>query len=414
MTLPARDNPGGVGEELKINPNDDEAKWGKATSVWLDTTPPTDYAALADGPEVDVAVAGGGIAGLVSAYFLAREGLRVAVVEANYIIADVTGYTTGKITSQHGLLYGHLAETLGEDQAAAYGAVNQAALEQTVAIIQQLGIDCDFKRADSYLFTEQEENLELIRAEAETAQRLGLPAAYVDETPMPFARGAVRFEGQAQFHPRKYLLALAAQLVSGGGYIFEKTMALEVEGGKEEVILKTDRGKIKASALVVATNTPFYQRELFVPRLTPQRSYVLGVRLAGEVPEGLHYGIDGTGHSLRNQPVEGGKILMVGSWEKALPLYAMEAQYARIETFARASFDIASIDYHWFTQDLKTPDRRPYIGRMPGASRIYMVAGFGGWGMTNSAVAGMTLAGLVTERDDPWAQLFDPGRISRD
>ncbi|MEK6536493.1 MAG: FAD-binding oxidoreductase, partial [Actinomycetota bacterium] len=127
--------------------------WGKSTSVWLDTTPSTDYEALAAELTVDVAVAGGGIAGLVTAYFLSQQGLKVAVVEALRIVQDVTGYTLGKITSEHGQRYGLLARTLGQEKAQVYADANMAALERTISIIQSNGIDCDFKRADAFLYT---------------------------------------------------------------------------------------------------------------------------------------------------------------------------------------------------------------------------------------------------------------------
>ncbi|MFA5810520.1 MAG: FAD-dependent oxidoreductase [Thermoleophilia bacterium] len=356
-----------------------------------------------------MAVAGGGIAGLMCAYFLFREGLTVAVVEAGRIIEDVTGFTTGKITSQHGLIYGYLAEKLGIEKARLYGEANQAALEKITALVERKWIPCDFRRTSAYLFTEKEENLEIIRAEVKAAQDAGLPASFVAETPLPFARGAVCFKNQARFHPRKLLLSLAEEITAGGSYIFENTRALDI-GDDSYPELKTDRGSIQTDSVVVATNNPFFRADEFIPRLTPTRSHVLGLRLNGPVPKGLHYGIDGNGHSIRKQPMREGVLLMVGSWYKDTAADDVTLQYERIEQSARTQFDIKSIDYHWWTKDLKTPDRLPFIGRMPGAENIYMAAGFGGWGMTTSIVAATVLADLIAGRDNPEAVLFDPAR----
>jgi len=343
------------------------------------------------------------------AYFLFQEGLSVAVVEAGRIVENVTGFTTGKITSQHGLIYGELAERLGIKNARLYGEANQAALEKLASLIDDKWIPCDFRRTSAYLFTEKEENLEIIRAEARAAQAAGLPASFVDETPLPFARGAVCFKDQARFHPRKLLLSLAGEITTGGGYIFENTRALDI-GDDSYPELVTDRGTIQADRVVVATNTPFYRADEFTSRLTPTRSHVLGLRLNGTIPKGLHYGIDGNGQSIRRQPMKEGALLMVGSWFKDKTIDDVTLQYEKIEQIAWSQFDVGSIDYHWWTRDLKTPDRLPFIGRMPGSENIYMAAGFGGWGMTTSVVAATVIADLIAGRDNPGAALFDPAR----
>lgn len=412
--------------------------WGKSTSVWLDTTPSTNYETLADELTVDVAVAGGGIAGLVAAYFLSQQGLKVAVVETLRIVQDVTGYTLGKITSEHGQRYGLLARTLGQEKAQVYADANMAALERIVSIIQSNGIDCDFKRADAFLYTEFEENIPVIKAEVEQARRLGLPASYTGETPLPFARGAMRFENQAQFHPRRYLLFLAREIVAAGGFIFEETRALDIvedgvsKGGVDAspgvvgessavagapgksgkgAVLKTDRGDIRAGNVVVATNTPFYRRERFAQLLTPRRRFVLGIRLDGPVPEGLHYSVDPYGGSIRNQPVGEEKLLLVSSWDDNLRPSDFQKQFAKVESYARTRLPVRSIDYHWFHQDQQTPDRVPFIGRLPESRSVLVAAGFGGWGMTTSCAAAMILTDLITGRDNPWAALYDPARI---
>ncbi|MHB1055329.1 MAG: NAD(P)/FAD-dependent oxidoreductase, partial [Thermoleophilia bacterium] len=247
--------------EGTISQISESGPWGRGTSVWLDTTPQTHFAALGEGHEVDVAVVGGGMAGMETAYFLARDGLKVAVVEAGRIVEDVTGYTTGKLTSQHGLIYRQLTDTFGPQKAKVYADANQTALEKLATIIEDNAVECDFRRADAYVFTELNENLAAIRAEVEPARRLGLPASFVSETPLDYAIGALKFEHQAQWHPRKFLLFLAGEIAVAGGYIFENTRALDIEPGKHP-LLKTDRGDVRAKSIVIATNMPFFRSGL--------------------------------------------------------------------------------------------------------------------------------------------------------
>jgi len=343
---------------------------------------------------------------------LALEGLRVAVVEAMRVVMDVTGYTTGKLTTQHGQVCSLIAKRYGLEPAQLYAEANQAALARIISIIEENHIDCDFRLTDSWLYTEEDGGLEAIHAEVELALQLGLPASYSETTPLPFTKGAMRFEGQAQFHPRKYLMYLADQAVARGGSVYENTRAVDIVDEESGAVLKTDRGDITAGSVIVATNTPFYQRNLYAPRLTPTRSYVLGVRLEQPVPEGMYYSVDSYGGSIRNQPLPGtgNKLLMVGCWDRSLGIGQTDVQYEKVEAYARERLPLASIDYHWFTQDQKTPDRIPWIGHVTDSHNIYVATGFGGWGMTTSGVAGMLLTDLITGRENPCAALFDPSR----
>jgi glycine/D-amino acid oxidase-like deaminating enzyme len=145
-----------------------------------------DFPPLAGALEVDVAIVGGGIVGLSAAELLRRAGRRVAVLEALKVGQQVTGRSTAKVTSQHGLIYQRLAKSFGEDGARAYGAANQAGLEQIARFIEELDIACDFARVPAFVYTRSESHVAQIEQEVEVARRLGLPAAFVRDTSLPF------------------------------------------------------------------------------------------------------------------------------------------------------------------------------------------------------------------------------------
>src|SRR5215213_757319 len=210
---------------------------GKPVSLWVATTPGTDYPALGGDVAVDVAVLGGGITGIATAYMLKQAGASVAVVEAGRVVKSVTGNTTAKITSLHALVYDHLVSEFGEEKARLYGEAQETAKEKIASLVEQLGIDCDFRRASAYTYTLDERERGQVEREVDAAKRLGLPAAYTEETELPFrVRAAVRFDNQAQFHPRKYLLALAEKIPGGGSHVFEGTRATDVEDGDTCVV----------------------------------------------------------------------------------------------------------------------------------------------------------------------------------
>src|SRR3954462_6939354 len=129
---------------------------GKNTSLWVDTAPETDYPALTPGAHVDVAVLGGGIAGLTTALLLKRDGASVAVVEAGRVGAGVTAYTTAKVTSLHGIQYQSVASSFGEGGARAYAEANEAGLGRVAQFVDELGIDCDWRRKPAYTYAEDE------------------------------------------------------------------------------------------------------------------------------------------------------------------------------------------------------------------------------------------------------------------
>jgi glycine/D-amino acid oxidase-like deaminating enzyme/nitrite reductase/ring-hydroxylating ferredoxin subunit len=386
---------------------------GKPTSLWLDTTPETDLPALQSGITTDVAVIGGGLAGLTAATLLKEAGKTVAVIEARRIVHGVTGYTTAKLTSLHGLIYDHLVRHFGEEKARRYGEANQAAIELVADTVRQKGIGCDFSRTEAYTCAESPDRVKEIEAEVEAARRLGLPASLTDRTPLPFpVAAAVRFDNQARFHPRKYLLALAARIPGEGSSLFEQTRVTDISEG-EPCTVVTDRGEITARDVIIATHFPAVDKALYFARLAPHRSYVLAVSLDGPVPPGM-YLCEEPFYSLRSHPGPNGELLLVGGEKhKAGQGGDTMARYHRVEQWARGRFPVRSVEYRWSTQDNWTPDRIPYVGRAaPGSRHLYVATGFGGWGMTGSTVAGMLLRDLILERENPWAELYDPNRFN--
>ncbi|MDD5580362.1 MAG: FAD-dependent oxidoreductase [Methylobacter sp.] len=394
-------------------PNNYHSLPGKPTSLWLDTTPETDFPSLENNLTVDVAIIGGGIAGLTGATLLKAQGKTVAVLEAARIIHGVTGYTTAKVTSLHTLIYDYLIRHFGEEKARAYADANQAAIEQIARFVKEKQIACDFIRTEAYTYTESPDQVDQIRAEVNAAVQLGLPASFIDHTPLPFpVKAAVRFNNQAQFHPRKYLLALAQEIPGEGSYIFENTRVIDLDED-ESCQVTTERGAILAQAVIIASHFPFNDKALYASRLHPFRSYVLGVRVEGPVPRGMFISTD-PAYSVRSHPLEDGELLLVGG-EKHTAGQGGDtvARYQRLEQWARAHFAVKSIDYRWSTQDNRTMDHVPYIGRStPLSKHVYVATGFGGWGMTNGTVAGMLLSDLILGRVNSWADVYDPNRLN--
>lgn len=384
-------------------------------SYWIDSTPETDYPPLDGSVEVDVAVLGAGITGLTAATLLKEAGKTVAVVDAKRVARGVTGYTTAKLTSGHGAIYASIESNFGAEGARTYAESNQAALEWIAERVKSESIDCDFERVPNYIYAESAEEADTLRGEAQAEQRAGLQASFVDETPLPFdVAGAVRLQNQAQFHPRKYLLALAAALPGDGSHVFELTRALKVHRGEPHRI-ETDRGEIRAGDVIVATHIPFLDRGLFFVKAHPHRSYALTIPIDAErAPEGMFINAGTPTRSIRVVADGDRRLLLVGG-EGHRPGEEpdTEKRYETLERFARDRFDVdGEVTHRWSTQDYLSVDRVPYVGRITrGSGHLLTATGYGKWGLTNGTVAAHVLADDVLDRPNPWAALYDAKRL---
>lgn len=361
-------------------------------SFWIDSILRSNYPPLTQDIQTDVAVIGAGLAGITAAMLLKKAGKTVVVLEAERVGEGASGHTTAKVTSLHQLKYATLIQEIGEAKARLYGESNQAAIAQLAALVRNEQIDCDFEPKDAYTFAESLSNLEDVKAEAEAAQLLGLPANYVTETPLPFdVLGAVKFSNQAQFHPRKYLLALAAKINGDGCFVFEQTRVRTVEG-EEPCQVRTNSGPtVTARDVIVATHLPILDQGLFFAKSYPQRSYLIGARIdANQALNGMFIGTGEKYRSLRTTPTDdGGTLLLIGGeGHKVGEADDTEQRFERLAAYARDRFGVATVEYYWSSQDVVSFDKLPYIGKLTPMNRhTYVATGFSLWGMSNGTLA---------------------------
>ena len=385
-------------------------------SYWVASTPETAYPALSSDLDVDVAVVGAGITGITAAVLLKRAGKMVALIEAGRIVHGATGSTTGKVTSGHGAVYAKLAKAFGEDGARLYAESNQAAIERIHELGPAAGIDCDFERRANYVFAERPEERKQLQDEAAVMEKLGLPASFVTETPLPFeVAGAVRLENQAQFHPRKYLLGLAGTIPGDGSHVFEQTRATFVNRA-EPAVVETPRGNVRARDVVLATHLPFMDRGLLFAKTQPHRSYAVAAPIdPADAPDGMFINAGRPTRSLRTIR-DGDRLLLQAGGQGHRPGTAGDEpeRYDVLEAFLREHWPSAgALEYRWSTQDYMSADRVPYVGRLTRRSRhVHIATGYSKWGMTAGTVAAELIADSIVGRENRWAALYDAGRVS--
>ncbi len=382
---------------------------------WLASTSRTSYPALERDLKVDVVIAGGGMVGITSAYILKKAGLKVAVLEAGRIIQGATGHTTGKITSQHGLIYNRIKNYMGNERAQQYAAANESAISTICRLIKNEGIDCDFHWEPAYIFTLADSYIQKVADEAYTAESFGIKAAYIESIPLPFkVKGAVRFDGQARFHPRKYLLALAGKIEGDGSYIFENTRVVDMKEGSPCTLITREGRRVAADYAILATHFPCYDgRGFYFARMYAEKSYALALKVKEKFLGGMYITAEDPGRSLRSQEHDGDELLIVsGEHHKTGHGTNLMQHYNNLLKFAHEHYEVQEPLYRWSTQDYTTLDKVPYVGRLTSKHQnVFTATGFKKWGMTNSTVSATIITDLITKGENPWTEVYDPSRF---
>ncbi|MGW1004333.1 FAD-dependent oxidoreductase [Streptomyces sp. NPDC002520] len=392
------------------------AQEGLRGSYWIETAPGGEPAPPpARDISVDVAVVGGGVAGLSTAWELSRRGREVVVLEAGRIAGGVTGYTSAKLTALHTLVYDHLRRTRGREGARLYAESQSAAILRAAETVADLGIDCDWEEAGACTYAETEQDVAQLRAEAEAAREAGLPAEFVTGTELPYpVAGAVRVTGQAQFHPVKYLHALADDLRDRGGTLHEGTRVTGLTEGAP-CVLSTDVGvEVRAREVVVATHYPVFDRALLFTRLSPRRELVVaGTIDANMAPRDMYITPEQNTRSVRSAPCTDGQRLLIVTGEHFTPGSAdVEERLARLTAWAIDRFPGLTLTHRWATQDNDSTDSVPLVGHLhPGSHHTYVATGFGGWGLSGGIMAGRLISDLIEGQEVEWAGLYDPRRV---
>lgn len=389
---------------------------GEEISLWITTTQQTSYPALSDDTEhYDVVVVGGGITGVVAAYRLGQSGRKVVLIERERIAEWTTGGTTAKLSSQHYLIYDYLIGRHGGALAQAFATANQDGIDAIDRLGSDLSIDSEFSRRSSYVFSRSPAKVDAFKAEAEAARRLGLPAHFDTSTELPFdVEAVVRFDDQAQFHPRKFLLGLAKEFVAGGGVIYEHTNASAIVPGEPNTVV-TDRGPLTGDVVVQASGEPFWRNEILAGRMWVKMSYALAAELEdpSEYPDGMYITTDEPMRTIRSAECDGRPVLIFGGESHPYDEGSFDAgaRYRALVEDVRTRFKVKRVRCRWLAGDFMPYDRIPFIGPDPKHPSIYVVTGYRAWGLAWAMSAAQGILGYIDGAPADWIRHFSLERL---
>ncbi len=409
--------------------NDDTQRSGANLSLWEATAEFDPLAPLPKDVSADVCIVGAGIAGMTTAYLLAREGKSVVVLDERPVGSGMTGRTTAHLVNALDHRYSDLERYHGEEGARLAAESHTAAIDKIQEIVDLEKIECDFARLDGFLFAPPGGSIKELDRELETANRAGIRVSRLERAPIDsFDTGpAIKFPNQAQFHPLKYLRGLQRAIIAKGGQIFTGTRAMETEGGDEAKVTTKDRHVVSARSIVIATNSPMNDRYVIHTKQAPYTTYALAFEVKrGDVPQILLWDTAESAekekesrnapfHYVRTAPLNDDVDLLIvgGQDHKTGQAENFDARYNALERWTRERFKVGEIRYRWSGQVMEATDGLAFIGRNPAdKDNVYIATGDCGNGMTHGTIAGMLIVDLIKGRANPWEKVYDPSRKS--
>ena len=379
-------------------------------SRWLKDVPlKAKYAPLKNDTVTDVAIVGGGIAGLLTAYYLNEAGKQVAVLEKNSVASGETAYTTAFLTMVFDYYLYELVRKYSKEDAKRVWRSGLEAIDEVERIAKKEKIDCDFQRCSAYIYALDSRGFKMLEKEYKLERELGFDVKLHKPETLPFSnQGVLEVKGQAKFHPLKFLVPLVEKMAERGVQFYEETEVRDYEG-KEPFELCTDHATLKAQQVVVATNMPHLGDMQVVTRLTPYQSYIVELELK-EMPlkEGIYWDTENPYQYFRVD----GKRLILGGMDHATGKGKDEDYYAKLEEYFQGLFPEMSYTVlsRWSGEVLESIDHLPFIGPLVSNKDILVATGFAGNGMTMGPLSGRINADHILGRKNPYAELYTVAR----
>ncbi len=388
--------------------------FGPAGSIWLEGLRGAKFRPLSADAAADVAVVGGGIAGLLIAERLAARGADVMVLESGRVGRGVTGNTTGKLSALQQTAYSEIGD-------ARHGALYADASLAGLALIEQLvdahSIACGFERRDAWTFATTEKDGERITEELAAAGAAGLSVSREVDNGLPLDNwGSIRLPDQAQLNAAAFVDCLARALKREGSVrIHENTRVTGLQEKGHGIGLTTEHGEVRAGRVVIATHIPFADRGGFFARLAPQRSYCVAFEIEGDVPEGTYISAGSTTRSLRSavHPRDGRRLLIVGGEGHRVGESNSGSPYGRLTEWTEEHFGVRAVTNRWSSQDYMTSDRMPMVGSLhPLSNKVMVATGFNKWGLVTAGAAAIDIDRMFAGQEPHWKAIFNPWRVS--
>ena len=384
-------------------------------SYWNQVQEERKYPKLTQDISSDVAIIGGGLTGIQTAYLLANRGLKVVVLEKDKLCSGTSGGSTGKITSQHGLLYKYLKDLNGKEFAKKYYEANEQAKENIIKIINKERIDCDLERKNAYVFTEVEKEVQNIKEEIEYTKKLDIPSEFADKIDLPIEiYGAIKFENQAQFDPVKYVYGLAKSIIKNGGEIYENSKVLETVEDDGRYTIHTKEGSVRAKHLVIATRYPIIRFPgYYFIKMYQSTSYAVLVDTHTDLElDGYYINQETPVLSFRTVKSRNKNLLLAVGYDYKTGTEIIGNPFEYLKARIKNMYPDAEVLKSWTAEDCISLDKIPNIGDFSDImDNCYLATGFNKWGITSSNIGAKIITDKILGNRNEYEDIFESSRL---
>ena len=385
-------------------------------SFWLENFKNKTYSSLDKNLKIDVCIIGGGLTGISCGYYLAKNNLKVCILEKDKIMEKTSGHTTAKITAHHGLIYKYLYDSYGKDTAKKYLESNQEAITNIKNIIDTENIDCDFEFQNNYIYTTDANGIKKIKDEIKILEKLDYNARFLNKISLPVSdvKAAVEFHHQAQFNPIKYAEGLSEYITTHNGLIFENSKVMKMKKVKNEYNVYTANNVVNAKYVIIATQYPIINFPGFhFLKMYSEASYLIAVETNSPLFKGMYIDDNPPSYSFKSAVYKGKRILLVGGFNhKRGSKIDVTNSYNYLEQKAKELYPDSKVLYKWNSHDSISLDKIPYIGEFSNLyPNVYVATGFKKWGITTSNVAANIITDKILGKENQYEDIYTPLRL---
>lgn len=365
--------------------------------------------------QADVCIVGGGLTGISTAYYLSKQGKKVVLLEKDRICSRTSSGTTGKLTSQHGLIYKYLEDEHGKENAKKYFEANEEAIKNIEKIISIENIDCDFEKKNAYVYTCFEEDVEKIKEEIEATKKIGINSEFVQKIDLPFEiLGAIKFQNQAQFHPVKYAYGLIKSIINNNGKIYEKSKVLNIEKEDNNYNVITDKAVVSTKNVVIATRYPIITFPgYYFLKMYQSTSYAVLFDTNTDLKmDGIYINSEEPKLSFRSVKDGDKNYLLAVGYDYKTGTEIIGNSFEYLKKYVRTFFPLAKEILSWTAEDCISLDKIPYIGDFSKImENVYVATGFNKWGMTSSNISANIITDKILGRENKYEDIYRSSRL---
>ncbi|MDB5260215.1 MAG: FAD-dependent oxidoreductase [Candidatus Nomurabacteria bacterium] len=386
-------------------------------TTWEEYRNIEEFPSLTKSASPDVVIVGGGMAGLLSAYLISKEGKKVIILEKGRIAAGVTMYTTAFLTHSLDTDYTDLIKIYGNKNAKTIIDSHRKAIDLIEQIVRDERIDCDFTRCSNYIYANSKKDTKGFEDELNAIKELGGKGKIIQQVnDLGFKNaGYLEIQNQAKFNPLKFVSALLKTLKKMGVKIYENTEVVKVgsDGDTGEVETKS-KIILLPKWVIVATYEPldqplrlFFKKGLYV-------SYVLEAELKNiKIKEGTYEDTYNPYHYFRIDEVNGTQRLIAGGEDHRQEIKMAESKNFNSlkeyldKTIGKENYKVTK---KWRGPILEPVDGIAHIGRLDPENVLYAMS-FSGNGMTYSGISAIIFSDIISGRKSKYERIYSPKRI---